>query len=115
MTDAAVLSTPQIARKRRNDTHVRRLTTATTTVAIALAGVFTGLATTASTGSIALTKTEPMGPSPDAVLAAAIADYEAAAARQSARPTPARSHAGLAPPAPPAPARTRPVAVSGGS
>lgn len=114
MTDGAVLSTPQIARKRR-DTHVRRLTTAATTVAIALAGVFTGLATTASTGSTAVTQIRQLGPSADAVLAAAIADYEAAAARQAARPAPARSHAGLAPAAPPASARARPVAVSGGS
>jgi hypothetical protein len=116
MTDAVVQVTPQAARKQRNDLVVRRWTTAVTTLALGLASTFTGLATVAPARGSAIANTEPQGTSADAVLAAAIADYAAAAAsRQVARITTARSHPQLAPAPPPAPARPRAVAVSGGS
>lgn len=116
MTDAVAQITPQAARKQRNDRLVRRWTTAATTLAIGLAGAFMGLATTPPPKVSTTVQTEAPGASAEAVLAAAIADYAAAAApKQVARITAARSHSQLAPAALPAPSRPRAVAVSGGS
>jgi hypothetical protein len=115
MTDAVANITPQAARKQRNDRLVRWWTTAATTLAIGLAGAFTGLATAPPARGSTIVQPETPGASADAVLTAAIADYAAAASRRVATVTPARTHAQLAPAPPPAPSRPRAVAVSGGS
>lgn len=115
MADAVANITPQAARKQRNDRLARRWTTAATTLAIGLAGAFTGLATASPARGSTIVQPETPGASADAVLGAAIADYAAAASRRAATVTPARSHAQLAPAPPPAPSRPRAVAVSGGS
>jgi hypothetical protein len=121
MAEQASRATTQNARKERNDRLVRRLTTASTTVAVGLTGVFAGLSVNSASPHHSAIASGQLGPAADAALAKAIADYRAAATPpKSAAPrhpvvatAPSRPFVAVAPR--PVAIRHPAVAVSGGS
>lgn len=121
MPELTAPATSQNSRKQRNDRLVRRLTTASTTFAVGLTGVFAGLSVNSASPQHGAVAADQLGPAADAALARAIADYRSAATpRKSAEPkrpgvraAPSRPFVALAPR--PVVARHPAVAVSGGS